>query len=74
MDEKMEDRNQGETDATHSQVDVKHHVALGGTFDRLHIGHKMLLSQACFLATDSLTIGISDTPLTASMFLSQLTF
>lgn len=72
MDEKREDRNQGETDATNSQVDVKHHVALGGTFDRLHIGHKMLLSQACFLATDSLTIGISDTPLTARKRLCEL--
>ncbi|ORX66158.1 hypothetical protein DL89DRAFT_217540, partial [Linderina pennispora] len=35
------------------------HVALGGTFDHLHIGHKILLTAAALTATQKLTIGVS---------------
>ncbi|KAK9246830.1 hypothetical protein V1506DRAFT_487005 [Lipomyces tetrasporus] len=34
-------------------------VALGGTFDHLHDGHKILLTMAGFLAGESLIIGIT---------------
>ena len=68
LEPEMKERNHNEDGASQNQVDVKDHVALGGTFDRLHIGHKILFSHACFLTKDSLTIGISDTPLIASMF------
>lgn len=36
------------------------HVVLGGTFDRLHAGHKMLLSAAVLRCRKSLTIGVTD--------------
>ncbi|CAK0805614.1 unnamed protein product, partial [Prorocentrum cordatum] len=39
------------------------HVVLGGTFDHLHAGHKVLLSVAAALATASLTVGVSGDPL-----------
>ncbi|KAF8279853.1 hypothetical protein TcBrA4_0103060 [Trypanosoma cruzi] len=35
------------------------HVALGGTFDRLHAGHKLLLTTALFYASKSLRIGVT---------------
>jgi hypothetical protein len=34
-------------------------VALGGTFDHLHAGHKILLSMACWLGSKRVIVGIS---------------
>ncbi|CAI9727733.1 bifunctional coenzyme A synthase isoform X1 [Octopus vulgaris] len=36
------------------------HVVLGGTFDRLHAGHKVLLTQACLLSSRAVMIGVTD--------------
>jgi len=36
-------------------------VVLGGTFDRLHQGHKILLSTAALKCTKRLTVGVTDT-------------
>lgn len=36
------------------------YVAVGGTFDRLHNGHKILLSQAALRASKHLTVGVTD--------------
>lgn len=33
------------------------HVVLGGTFDRLHEAHKLLLSEAALRATERITVG-----------------
>lgn len=35
-------------------------VVLGGTFDRLHNGHKILLSEAALRCTERLTVGVTD--------------
>ncbi|KAF7796694.1 hypothetical protein EIP86_007877 [Pleurotus ostreatoroseus] len=35
-------------------------VALGGTFDHLHAGHKILLSMAAWIARDTLIVGVTD--------------
>lgn len=34
-------------------------VALGGTFDHLHCGHKILLSMALWITADKLIVGIT---------------
>jgi len=39
------------------------HVVLGGTFDHLHAGHKVLLTVAAVLAMKGLAIGVSGPPL-----------
>jgi len=38
---------------------VYKHVVLGGTFDRLHAGHKILLSQALLRSESSITVGVA---------------
>ncbi|KAJ7510018.1 hypothetical protein B0H11DRAFT_1957218 [Mycena galericulata] len=35
-------------------------VALGGTFDHLHAGHKILLSMAAYIASTKLIVGVTD--------------
>ncbi|KAG8217573.1 hypothetical protein J3R82DRAFT_5724 [Butyriboletus roseoflavus] len=37
-------------------------VALGGTFDHLHAGHKILLSMAAWIASRKVVVGITGTP------------
>lgn len=43
-------------------------VVLGGTFDRLHLGHKILLGEGCLFAEENLTVGVT----TGEMNLSKL--
>lgn len=35
-------------------------VAVGGTFDHLHAGHKILLTMTAFLAKQSMVVGVTD--------------
>jgi len=35
-------------------------VALGGTFDHLHAGHKILLSMSAWIATQKVIVGVTD--------------
>jgi phosphopantetheine adenylyltransferase/dephospho-CoA kinase len=41
-------------------------VVVGGTFDRLHTGHKILLSEAVLRCTRKLTVGVTDTSMLKS--------
>lgn len=41
-------------------------VVLGGTFDRLHIGHKILLSEAAMRSQKRLVVGVTDVNMIAS--------
>jgi bifunctional ADP-heptose synthase (sugar kinase/adenylyltransferase) len=43
-------------------------VVLGGTFDRLHVGHKILLSEAALRAQKRLVVGVTDVNMIASKF------
>ena len=39
------------------------HVAVGGTFDRLHAGHRTLLAATALVATAKIYIGITSEPI-----------
>ncbi|KAJ7313637.1 hypothetical protein JRQ81_005202 [Phrynocephalus forsythii] len=47
-------------------------VVIGGTFDRLHNGHKLLLSVSCMLAENRLLVGVSDKDLLENKLLKEL--
>ncbi|SCU86922.1 LANO_0C09582g1_1 [Lachancea nothofagi CBS 11611] len=51
-----------DTEVKHEKNDEEHYTvsALGGTFDHLHDGHKILLSVATFLTSQRLIIGVTD--------------
>jgi hypothetical protein len=43
-------------------------VVLGGTFDRLHSGHKVLLSESCMLCHNKITVGVLDGDMLSSEY------
>lgn len=45
---------------------------LGGTFDRMHAAHRLLLSEAVFLAREKVVIGLATGPLLSSKVLREL--
>ncbi|XP_021714539.1 phosphopantetheine adenylyltransferase [Chenopodium quinoa] len=47
-------------------------VVLGGTFDRLHDGHRLFLKAAADLATDRVVIGVCDGPMLAKKQYAEL--
>lgn len=49
--------------------EVFNSVVLGGTFDRLHNGHKILLSEAVLRCKKTLTVGVTDTDMLKSNYL-----
>lgn len=57
---------QHETNATEEPLQSYSDVVVGGTFDRLHNGHKILLSVSCMLAENRLVVGVSDRDLLES--------
>ncbi|KAK3712966.1 hypothetical protein QZH41_006075 [Actinostola sp. cb2023] len=53
-------------------LNVYDEVALGGTFDRIHNGHRLLLGVACLLCQRKITVGLSDGPLLERKLLKEL--
>lgn len=44
------------------------HTVLGGTFDRLHLAHKVLLSEAILRAKETITVGVTEENMIKSEF------
>lgn len=57
---------------TKSTQKIYKHVVLGGTFDKLHTGHKILLSEAVLNATEKVTVGVTDVNMLRSKILWEL--
>jgi len=55
-----------------SALKVYDEVALGGTFDRIHNGHRLLLAVSCLLCRNKVTIGLGDGPLLQKKVLKEL--
>lgn len=48
------------------------HVALGGTFDHMHMGHCLLLTETAMLSCQRLLVGVASGPLLQSKVLPEL--
>ena len=48
------------------------HVVLGGTFDHMHTGHRLLLTESALLSRQRLLVGVADGPLLESKILGDL--
>ncbi|KAK7109446.1 bifunctional coenzyme A synthase-like [Littorina saxatilis] len=48
------------------------YVVLGGTFDRLHLGHNLLLSRSCLLCEKEVTVGVTSEDMNAKKTLREL--
>ena len=47
-------------------------VALGGTFDRIHSGHNLLLAYGAYLCSNRIIVGVSDGPLLINKVLAEI--
>lgn len=71
-EDKQKESPENGQDAENGEEKVYKNVVLGGTFDRLHNGHKILLSEAILHCTDKLTVGVTDTNMLKSKILWEL--
>ena len=55
-----------------SSLKIYEEVVLGGTFDHLHDGHRLLLSVACLLCRHKITVGLTDGSLLKNKVLKEL--
>ncbi|XP_014205751.1 bifunctional coenzyme A synthase-like [Copidosoma floridanum] len=60
------------TNVQSSDGKVYKNVVLGGTFDRLHTGHKIFLSEAILRCSHELTVGVTDSNMIQRKILWEL--
>ena len=59
-------------DEEHVPASIYEDVCVGGTFDYMHVGHKLLLSLAAYMSSQRLVVGVSDAPLLKRKVLREL--
>ncbi|EZA48353.1 hypothetical protein DMN91_008338 [Ooceraea biroi] len=64
--------NHKDVDCAAQDIKTYRNVILGGTFDRLHNGHKILLSEAALRCTERLTVGVTETNMISGKLLWEL--
>lgn len=62
LDEESEGSGEAHAAKSHDHADgvAGDSVVLGGTFDRLHVGHKLLLTEAVLRAKKRVVVGVTD--------------
>ncbi|XP_037035462.1 bifunctional coenzyme A synthase isoform X1 [Bradysia coprophila] len=60
------------SDADADNVETYENVVLGGTFDRLHVGHKILLTEAVLRARKRVVVGVTDDNMVKTKTLPEL--
>ncbi|XP_022196494.1 bifunctional coenzyme A synthase [Nilaparvata lugens] len=68
----MEDDSNRQNYQTTESLKVYNNVVLGGTFDRLHTGHKILLSEAVLHCQKKITVGVTDSEMLKTKKLWEL--
>ncbi|OWF44110.1 bifunctional coenzyme A synthase-like isoform X2 [Mizuhopecten yessoensis] len=53
-------QSNGPSGGPSSLISSFNNTVLGGTFDHIHTGHKILLGEGCLLADKRLTVGVTD--------------
>ncbi|XP_065359437.1 bifunctional coenzyme A synthase [Calliphora vicina] len=71
-DESVNDLSDYQQLEPEDKIKMYNNVVLGGTFDRIHLGHKIFLSQAVVRACCRLVVGVTTSQLTKSKTLSEL--
>lgn len=61
-----------QSDASTSVFKFYTDIAMGGTFDRIHQGHRLLLTQAALVATNRVLVGVANGPLLTNKTLTEL--
>lgn len=70
-----ESESEAETNGVEVDSDNAYHtVVLGGTFDRLHNGHKVLLMEAVIRCTSQIIVGVTDQNMIESKTLEVILF
>ncbi|KAH0560570.1 bifunctional coenzyme A synthase [Cotesia glomerata] len=59
-------------DVNNNENKIYNNTVLGGTFDRLHNGHKILLSKAILECSNKLTVGVTDSSMISRKILWEL--
>lgn len=63
-----ENEHQSQSDEENASTLEADSVILGGTFDRLHSGHKLLLTEAVLRARKRVVVGVTDSDMIRSKF------
>ena len=71
-DEDLIISSSNELKAPKPDLKVYKEAVLGGTFDHIHAGHRLLLGAACLLCEYKVTVGLSDGPLLRRKVLKEL--
>lgn len=73
----LEDDDTTETDSCQIEARITDqqlydHVCLGGTFDRLHVGHKVLLTEGALRCSRKITVGVTNDSMVQNKTLCDL--